>query len=90
MAPSRPPPPLFRAYKLGKKRWSYNQVELRLGEASATRRAVVQQAVAAGGSKLLPEGHQVCAHCWAGQACDNTLEAWVCASAAVGKHPADA
>lgn len=35
--------PLRRAYKLGKKRWSYNQVELRLADAGGTRRAVVKQ-----------------------------------------------
>lgn len=35
---------VHRAYKLGKKRWSYNQVELRLEERGGGRRAVVTQA----------------------------------------------
>lgn len=43
----------YRAYKLGKKRWSYNQVELVLGEADGDRRVAVQQAVHA--SATFPE-----------------------------------
>jgi hypothetical protein len=34
----------IRAYKLGKKRWSYNQVEVVLMEAGGTRQLHVQQA----------------------------------------------
>ena len=50
--------PGCRAYKLGKKRWSYNQVELVLGEEGGTRTAAVQQALHASGAKF-PEAHQV-------------------------------
>lgn len=39
-----PPPVLCRAYKLGKKRWSYNQVELVLREQGSERRAAIRQA----------------------------------------------
>ncbi|EFN59768.1 expressed protein [Chlorella variabilis] len=49
--------PEIRAYKLGKKRWSYNQVELVLGEEGGTRTAAVQQALHASGAKF-PEAHQ--------------------------------
>ncbi|KAL4418676.1 hypothetical protein ABPG77_010623 [Micractinium sp. CCAP 211/92] len=34
----------IRAYKLGKKRWSYNQVEVRLVDGSGARKATIQQA----------------------------------------------
>lgn len=36
--------PEIRAYKLGKKRWSYNQVEVVLMEAGGTKQLHVQQA----------------------------------------------
>lgn len=35
----------IRAYKLGKKRWSYNQVELVVCEQGTTRQLTVKQAV---------------------------------------------
>ncbi|KAI3432731.1 hypothetical protein D9Q98_004272 [Chlorella vulgaris] len=50
--------PGIRAYKLGKKRWSYNQVELVLGEVDGgTRTATVRQVVHAEGTKF-HEAHQ--------------------------------
>jgi hypothetical protein len=42
-----------RAYKLGKKRWSYNQVELVLGEVDGgSRTAAIQEVVHAKGTKF--------------------------------------
>ncbi|KAI3429666.1 hypothetical protein D9Q98_005751 [Chlorella vulgaris] len=50
--------PDIRAYKLGKKRWSYNQVELVLGEAKGgARTASVRQVVHAEGTKF-HQAHQ--------------------------------
>jgi hypothetical protein len=47
-----------RAYKLGKKRWSYNQVELVLGEVDGgARTAAIRQVVHAEGTKF-HEAHQ--------------------------------
>ena len=40
--------PEIRAYKLGKKRWSYNQVELVVREKDGDRRLGVKQAVNVG------------------------------------------
>ena len=52
--PLRATPLPRRAYKLGKKRWSYNSVELELGEApgGGGRTAAVAQVVHADGSRL--------------------------------------
>ena len=61
------PPHAPRAYKLGKKRWSYNQVELvlREGGGGGERTAAVVQAIHAAGRS--PQAHQ--ASKWAGCAC---------------------
>ncbi len=54
-----PDQPCAQCYKLGKRRFSYNQVELVLGEAGGgQRRAAVTQAAPASGTKL-PAGCQV-------------------------------
>jgi hypothetical protein len=49
--------PNCRAYKLGKKRWSYNQVELVLAEEGGDRTAAVVQALHVGGAEF-HEAHQ--------------------------------
>jgi hypothetical protein len=49
---------LFRAYKLGKKRWSYNQVELQLSEAGGERQASIKQTAHAADVQF-PEASQV-------------------------------
>lgn len=47
--------PEIRAYKLGKKRWSYNQVELVIVEGGGSRQLHVQQASSMSG----PEDNEV-------------------------------
>lgn len=74
-----------RAYKLGKKRWSYNQVELLLSEQGGSRRAVVTQAAAAAGGAKLPDAHEVRAACmsacltpWLAACLPGRLAGWEC------------
>ncbi|KAL4855424.1 Mitogen-activated protein kinase kinase kinase 9 [Chlorella vulgaris] len=55
--------PDIRAYKLGKKRWSYNQVELVLGEAdNGVRTAAIRQDSAVGFHVELESGAKLQAH----------------------------
>ncbi|PSC68915.1 UDP pyrophosphate synthase [Micractinium conductrix] len=74
--PGEPATREIRAYKLGKKRWSYNQVELLLGEASGSRAVKVKQATLTSDAKFaaqaqdsaacfhvqLESGHRLQAH----------------------------
>jgi hypothetical protein len=56
-------PAEIRAYKLGRSRWSYNQIELRIGEKGGSRRAVVRQAAHAADAPF-PEPAQDSAVCF--------------------------
>jgi len=48
--------PELRAYKLGKKRWSYNQVEITLCEEGGNKQLQVKEAAHAGASTRNPSG----------------------------------